>query len=144
MLKQTKKHYKKTINSTFTLHSYILMQQFTQKFCQCVLYLKLWVTYAVSFAQRMLKSEWKEWLGGCIPFLNSILACQQHFPPNMAVTFAYHYTSNMHATIQHVPPFTHPSIYTLNYSRRGAADANVVDILISVSSGRSSPRGWQR
>lgn len=72
---------------------------------------------------------------------NSILACQQHFPPHMAVTFAYHYTSNMHAIIQHVPSFTHPSIYTLNYSRRGAADANRVELLISVSSGGSSPQG---
>lgn len=38
------------------------------------------------------------------------------FQSHIAVTFAYHYTSNMHACIQHVLSLFQPSIHTLNYS----------------------------
>lgn len=44
------------------------------------------------------------------------LAMTPTFQSHVAVTFAYHYTSNMHACIQHILSLFQPSIDTLNYS----------------------------
>lgn len=93
----------------------------------------------VAFAQRKLKNNMTQYCPKTRPskkwpespdsrdiFFSSSIKWgkkkQQHssmtpiFQSHIAVTFAYHYTSNMHACIQHILSLFQPPIHTLNYS----------------------------